>query len=160
MIRYEVGRSGQLLIITDEVLDHFRRHRQRRWYHREAGGQLFARVERAEIKILEATGPRRTDKRGRRVYIPDRAAEQAEICERHARGMHFVGDWHTHPERTTRPSASDALNLAESVVKSVHNLNGFVLVVVGWAEPPSGLHVSVHDGLDAYELQPLDSYST
>jgi integrative and conjugative element protein (TIGR02256 family) len=146
MLEYPIGRSGQVLVLAEEVVRKLRRYRQRRWYQREAGGQLFARLSLSRIVIEEATGPRRTDRRTRTSYVPDRAAEQREIDGRHAEGLHFVGDWHTHPEGLPRLSGLDVASISESVRKSRHALNGFVLVIVGQAEPPSGLLVSVHDG--------------
>jgi integrative and conjugative element protein (TIGR02256 family) len=145
MLEYPIGSSGQVLVLPEEVVRKFRRYRQKRWYQREAGGQLFARLSLSRIVIEEATGPRRTDRRTRTSYVPDRAAEQREIDGRHAEGLHFVGDWHTHPEELPRPSGLDVASISESVRKSSHALNGFLLVIVGQAEPPKGLLVSVHD---------------
>src|SRR5687768_13492126 len=138
MLEYAIGSSGQVLVLSGEVVRKFRRYRQKRWYQREAGGQLFARLSPSRIVIEEATGPRRTDRRTRTSYVPDRAAEQREIDGRHREGLHFVGDWHTHPEELPRPSGLDVASISESVRKSSHALNGFLLVIVGQAEPPSG----------------------
>lgn len=146
MLEYPIGRSGQVLVLPEEIVRKFRRYRQKRWYHREAGGQLFARLSLSRVVIEEATGPRRTDRRARTSYVPDRAAEQREINSRHADRLHYVGDWHTHPEMLPGPSGLDIVSISESVRKSTHALNGFLLVIVGQAEPPSGLLVSVHDG--------------
>lgn len=152
MIEYPIGTSEQSLVLTDPVVDHFRRHRQLRWYQREAGGQLFARFKDNSVFVEDATGPRRTDRRARTSYVPDRRAEQVEIFERHPRGLHYVGDWHTHPEPHPSPSRSDTWSIAECVAKSRHQLHGFVLVIVGQTEFPAGLHVSVHDGNSSYAL--------
>jgi integrative and conjugative element protein (TIGR02256 family) len=152
VIEYRVGRSSQVLIFNEGVIEHFRWYRQLRWYHREAGGQLFARFNDCYILIEEATGPRRTDRRTRTSYVPNRRAEQIEIFDRHRRGLHYVGDWHTHPEEFPRPSFLDDASIAECVKKSHHVLNGFVLVIVGQAEPPTGLHASLHDGTAAFTL--------
>jgi integrative and conjugative element protein (TIGR02256 family) len=157
MARYLIGTSGQQLLFTPKVLAHFRRHQQRRFFEREAGGQLFATIANNEITIVEATGPRRTDLRSRRSYIPDRNEEQREIIDRHRLGLHFVGDWHTHPEHSGSPSSTDLSSISEMVRKSRHNLNGFVLVVVGYNTLPGCMHVSVHDGSHEFELQLLDS---
>ena len=154
MIEYPVGSSGQVIIFESGAIDHFRRHRQRRRYQNEAGGQLFARFVDHRILIEEATGPRRTDRRTRTSYEPDRRAEQREIKERHSMGLHYVGDWHTHPEPVPRPSPLDAMSIGECVKKSRHLLNGFVLVVVGQAEPPAALHVIVYDGIVGFSLAP------
>ena len=145
MLEYPIGSSGQVVVLPEEIIRKFRRYRQRRWYQREAGGQLFARLSLSRIVIEEATGPRRTDRRTRMSYVPDRAAEQREIDSRHADGLHYVGDWHTHPEALPGPSGLDIASISESVRKSTHALNGFLLVIVGHAEPPGGLLVSVHD---------------
>lgn len=152
VIVYPVGKSGQRIIIADTVVEHLLRHRQRRCYQKEAGGQLFARLDRDRIHIVEATGPRRTDMRTRTVYQPDRRAEQTEIAERYTKGLHFVGDWHTHPDSQPLPSGRDLSSMAECFLKSAHNLNGFLLLIVGTVDLPAGLHASLHDGKGHYIL--------
>lgn len=154
MIAYPIGSSKQILVFSDAVIAHFRRYRQLRWWHREAGGQLFARFDGPQVLINQATGPRRTDLRTRWSYVPDRRAEQREIDELRKQELHFIGDWHSHPERRPSPSTPDNRSIAECVRKSTHNLNGFVLVVVGQLEFPDGLNVCVHDGVRSYELLP------
>jgi integrative and conjugative element protein (TIGR02256 family) len=85
-------------------------------------------------------------------YRPDRRAEQKEIRERHTRGLHYVGDWHTHPSPKPTPSSLDYLSMQDMVRASAHRLNGFVLIVVGTLSAPEGLHVSVNDGNRAFVL--------
>ena len=155
MLIYPLGCSHQLLILTERVLDHVQRHRQVRKTQREAGGQLFARFDGDRIIVEEATGPRRSDRRSRLTYAPDRSTEQAEILERFQRGLHYIGDWHTHPERLPTPSEVDTKSMAECVVQSTHTLHAFVLMVVGTAAPPAGLHVSLHDGTYMIVLQSM-----
>jgi len=135
---------GTVLIMPD-VLAHFEIHKQHKWISKEAGGQLFATFDDAKtVRIVEATGPRRSDKRSLFGYRPDRLAEKVEITERYARGLHFVGDWHTHYQKRPEPSSTDEWNMSELVRLSSHGLRGFVLVVVGQATFPEGLHVSFH----------------
>ncbi|WP_426615270.1 Mov34/MPN/PAD-1 family protein [Bradyrhizobium sp. McL0616] len=98
------------------------------------------------IEVVEATGPRRTDRRTRTSYAPDRPAEQREIDDRFGRDLHFLGDWHTHLERTPRPSCPDISSLDDTVRRSVHAMLAFVLVVVGQAPAPDGRHVSLFRG--------------
>ena len=152
MIVYPIGSSGQVIVLPDSVTEHLHRHRQIRRNQPEAGGQMFARVDGKRIVVVEATGPRPTDRRRRTTYEPDRKAEKAEIAERHARGLHFIGDWHTHPDERPQPSARDLESMAECVSKSAHCLNGFLLVIVGRTDPPAGLHASLHDGKSYYCL--------
>lgn len=157
MIEYPIGASGQVIVLSDDVLLHLLRHRQFGRRDAEAGGQLFARIEDNTIVVVEVTGPRGGDRRTRTSYVPNRAAERAEIADRHAAGMNFIGDWHTHPDREPLPSGRDLESMAECFNKSAHELNGFVLVIVGLADPPAGLHVSVHDGTNHYRLMPRSS---
>jgi integrative and conjugative element protein (TIGR02256 family) len=154
MISVEIGTSGQILHFTEEVLQHFARCRQTRFWHREAGGLLFARIVGDDITIEEATGPRRTDRRSRYSYQGDRRAEQREIDQRHARGLDYVGDWHTHPERWPKPSPDDDRAMISRVRESQHQLLGFVFAIVGTASFPNGLTVAIHDGFSRIDLWP------
>jgi integrative and conjugative element protein (TIGR02256 family) len=154
MIEYPVGMSGQRIVFTDEVLKHFRQHRQLRKKQPEAGGQLFARFDPPQVIVVEATGPRRTDKRTRTSYTPDRAAEQLEIRERFKRGLHYVGDWHTHPELNPRPSGLDSSSISDCCARSSHVLNGFLLVIVGTSEDVEGMCVQLFDAATAFPLIP------
>ncbi|HEY1927431.1 MAG TPA: Mov34/MPN/PAD-1 family protein [Caulobacteraceae bacterium] len=151
---YPIGASGSRILLTEQVLAHVAQHRQRRFWQAEAGGQLFARLDGRDVVVVEATGPRPGDRRGRSYYRPDKTAEQAEIDARHPEGLHFVGDWHTHPQAYPEPSGSDLASIADAVRRSRHDLNGFVLLIVGTLDPPEGLHVSVHDGVAGYRLSP------
>lgn len=152
-----LGESAETLTIADAVLKHIARYKQLHKGQTEAGGQLFGTVSGKRISILEATGPRRTDYRSRYSYIPDRKAEQREIDERFALGLHFLGDWHTHPELLPKPSAIDLRNMRECVNRSKRSVSGFLLLIVGTAPIPQGLHASLHNGnevlfLDVQEI--------
>ena len=145
-MRYPIGDTGQALVIPDHVMLHLEKHRQTRWYRREAGGQLFSRLEGNDVTIDRISGPRASDWRTRTSFRPNRAVERKEIRDQFREGFHFVGDWHTHPELRPEPSQTDLHSIAECVRRSVHDLNGFALVIVGLAPWPEGLHVSLHDG--------------
>jgi integrative and conjugative element protein (TIGR02256 family) len=155
LIRYPVGSLGKTIGFAESVVSHLMKHRQNRPWRHEAGGQLFARFSAGEILIEEVTGPRPTDSRGRTYYRPDRGAERKEILERFKRGLHYVGDWHTHPSEIPEPSETDIRNINECYKKSRHGLNGFILVLVGTVRAPRGMRVSVHDGSNDFELEPI-----
>jgi integrative and conjugative element protein (TIGR02256 family) len=157
MIAFPIAASNQRLVFSSGVLSHFAKHRQLRWWQREAGGQLFARFAMPDVIVEEATGPRRTDLRTRTTYRPNRRAEQREIISRHTRGLHYVGDWHTHPEPVPSPSRDDELSMRELVMRSKHALNGFILVIVGQEIFPAALCVSFvpRSGDAPLMLQPL-----
>lgn len=152
MLNFRLGDSGQSLIISDLALQHFSKRRQRKIWSREAGGQLFAEITGLDIVITTVTGPRKRDRRSRFSYHPDRRLEQAEIDRHFACGLHYVGDWHTHPEPYATPSCEDLRSMRECVRKSRHRLNSFVLIIVGTVDIPDCLHVSLHTGSDLLVL--------
>ena len=152
MICFDIGVSGQIAAFSEGVLDHFDRHRQTRFWQREAGGLLFARLALPLIEVCAVTGPRRTDRRTRYSYWPDEKAEHREIGEMFSRDLHFVGCWHTHPEDIAFPSHIDVRNISDCVRRSKHALNGFIMVIVGRESLPGSLFVSV---CDASHVHPL-----
>jgi integrative and conjugative element protein (TIGR02256 family) len=152
VIDYALGHSGQRLVFSDVVVARFERHRQTKWYHREAGGQLFARVRGDLILVDGATGPRWRDRRTRHTYEPHRPSEQREIDAHHRRDLHFVGDWHTHAEPTPQPSPTDLLSMSEAFRRSRHSLNAFLMVIVGTAALPDGMVVFACDAHHAHAL--------
>jgi hypothetical protein len=80
VIVFDLGVSGQRLILESPVIEHLEAHRQLTLHHREAGGQLFATFSEDSIVIKEATGPRQSDHRTRTSYRPDRRAEQQRLA--------------------------------------------------------------------------------
>jgi len=133
------------VVFAKEVLALFEQHRQLTSKDLEAGGQLFARLSNGEVVISKATGLRDGDKRGRYLFWPNRLQERNEIKNLHKEGFHFVGDWHTHPEPEPKPSNTDLINILDCYSKSKHGLRYFIMVIVGSAHFPDGLHVSVHN---------------
>ena len=59
-------------------------------------------------------------------------------------GLHYVGDWHTHPEANPSPSGTDLSSMRERVILSGHQLPGFVMCIVGKSELPGSLWLSLH----------------
>lgn len=154
MIAYPLGSSGQTLLFTDSVLAYFTRHRQLLSRSKEAGGQLFARFAGNTIWIERATGPRPSDQRGFTIFVPNRLAERREIKRLFKKGLHYVGDWHTHPEAQPHPSQIDIESVCDMFQKSRHELAHFVMVVVGSDPFVIGLYVAICDGNTLRSLSP------
>lgn len=149
---FDIGQSGQEIVIERKVLKTFAEHQQLRAGATEAGGQLFGTVAGTRINVSLATGPRAADVRTRYSFKPDRRAEQAEIDHSHEKGLLYFGDWHTHPEPVPTPSFQDLKSIREAFKKSTHHLNGFLLVIVGTDKLPSGLYVAIHNDQEAVPL--------
>lgn len=128
-----------LVDVSDEVLNTLNRHRQLERLSNEAGGQLFARFEAEKMKILRATEPTSKSRRGRTFFWPSRREEQREIESLYAQGLHYVGDWHSHPEPYPEPSADDIEKIQGIYAKSKHDLNCILMLIVGTSEDAEGL---------------------
>lgn len=153
-LAYSLPGDFGTLVIEPDVLALFAAHKQSKWLSREAGGQLFATFNDAKVtRIVEATGPRASDKRSLFGYRPNRLAEKLEIADRYAKGFHFIGDWHTHYQKLPEPSPIDEQSMRDLVRLSKHSLAGFVLIVVGQVTFPEGLHVSFHSPTTTVRLK-------
>jgi integrative and conjugative element protein (TIGR02256 family) len=158
-ITFDIGQSGQQLMIERQVMQTFEKHQQLEPGTPEAGGQLFGSLSGTRVRVRLATGPRPTDIRSRYSSKPNRAAEQAEIDYAHKKGLFYLGDWHTHPEPVPTPSAQDLQSIRETFKKSTHHLNGFLLVIAGTERLPSGLYVAIHNDEETVRLVARTDFS-
>jgi integrative and conjugative element protein (TIGR02256 family) len=142
-LRYGTASEGPSVLITDAALAIMFRLRQVKARDREAGGQLFAHFDDADVVIVEATPPTLLDRRSRYNFKPNRLLQRREIRKKHAAALHFVGDWHTHPETTATPSGDDLTSMQDCFRRSRHDLTAFILIVVGIAPPPEGWYVAL-----------------
>lgn len=131
--------------IEPSVVSHLMGNRQLGPKAPEVGGQLFAVFEKYLVRVVRATGPRCADKKARFWFLPDRRRENAEIKECFSQGLHYIGDWHTHPERCPTPSEIDLASMKACFEQSKHELKYFVLVIAGQASFPECFWVSLHD---------------
>jgi integrative and conjugative element protein (TIGR02256 family) len=84
-----------------------------------------------------------------------------QICERQRRfevkrqfdqGLHFVGEWHTHAEKDPTPSQVDLNSMRDAFVRSSHELNYFVMAIVGNRSEQLSLWISIHNAHEAHRL--------
>lgn len=142
-LRYTTTTGGPAIVLTEPAIEIMMQYRQLGSHHREAGGQLFARFVGVNTEIIEATKPKLLDRRSRYDFRPNRWLQQLEIRDRYKKGLHFVGDWHSHPENCPQPSKEDIDSMFECFTLSYHELRAFVMVVVGREPAPGGLYVAL-----------------
>lgn len=118
----------------------------------EAGGLLFAEIEIPRIRVVKATQPSLMDSRSRFGIHFSKKRRAAEIKRQFRKGLHFVGEWHTHPELNPSPSPLDISSMAELFSLSKHQLNYFIMVIVGNSEAELNLWVSLHDSCTYHRL--------
>jgi len=150
----QLAACSQTVRLELAVLDRLARYRQHRFWEREAGGQLFGRVNDEEVVVEHATGPYRGDSRSRFRYRSDPAAANLAIVEMAGRGYLYVGEWHTHPEPTPRASAEDLASFTTLNRRSKLRLAATLLVIQGTEHGVSGLTLYSYgsEGLSTWEL--------
>jgi integrative and conjugative element protein (TIGR02256 family) len=146
--------ASQTLVFTRDALAMMLQHRQLGSTEPESGGMLFAQIEPGWITVRVATPPHRHDHRLRHAYEPDLKQQQREIRRRFKEGLHFIGEWHTHPEARPQPSGTDLHSMARCFATSRHSLRAFVMVILGTAKWPDGLWVSLHRENSITRLHP------
>lgn len=138
--------SGAEYVISDACLATFAAHRQRSRLSKETGGQLFCQFNADHILLAHASETKGQSKRQRYGFWPDRAAEQADIQALFAQRLHYLGDWHTHPEQRPSPSPADREKMLAIFRESRHELQAMLMVIVGLADFPAGLFVGAANG--------------
>jgi len=143
MMTYELPGQKQRLIFTHRVLKHLFQQRQIKKTQSEAGGQLFAKITPQIVVVVAATGPHMRDLRKRFSFIPYKWRLKKEIHDSFSRGLHYVGDWHTHPQKKPKPSWLDLISMRECYIKSSHELDHFILVILGNSTGTKGIWVGL-----------------
>lgn len=146
--------AGHSVVISDECVRSLEARRQTGPNATEQGGQLFARVDSGCLEIVIATDVQGS--RRRFSFRPNRRSEQKQINDLFGDGLHYVGDWHTHPEDMPLPSALDVEKITDLFEKSNHQLEWLVLIIVGRAHFPDGIYVGFADQAGVSRALPAD----
>lgn len=136
--------SHQALVIEKEVLDVFASARQLARNDKETGGLLLALISKEEVRIIEATKAEKRASISRVLFKPSLSRKRKIVKEAFEAGKHFVGEWHTHPERNPTPSNLDINSMKDSFSRSCHELNRFLMVIVGNREDKLSLSITLH----------------
>src|SRR5690606_10229104 len=105
-------------------------------------GILFAESvgTSGHIEVCEASRPHPGDLAGWNWLELGHRRCLDEIGSRFERGLHFVGYWHTHPERRPRPSTRDVDAMRRNLEGM--SLEKLLAVIVGTSGDPADLCVA------------------
>lgn len=114
------------------VLDHMYQFAQRRFFAREAGGQLFSpNPDHCDVEVSHVTGPNSGDARSRHGVMWHIGQANMDRQMHFACGRHAIGLWHTHPEEHPTPSSQDE-KTTRQFLEGFHGvMTGFLLVIIG-----------------------------
>lgn len=141
---------GGAIHLAAPCIEMLEKHRQRTRFHREIGGQLFARFNLGVLIVECATCVKGA--RSRFSFHPNRIEEQREIDALFEKGLHYVGDWHTHPEGRPTPSTPDRTKMLEIFQQSKHQLPYMLIAIVGLESFPAGLFLGAVESGEIIEL--------
>ncbi len=147
--------QGLTYVFKNSCIDVLSSHRQRTFFAREIGGQLFARFEAGAIVVEVATVTSGRSRRTRFGFWPDREAERQDIERLFEDGLHYIGDWHSHPEPYPSPSRTDVCKMKEIFNQSEHQLQAMLMVIVGQTTFPKGLFVGAVTASAVESLHPV-----
>lgn len=101
--------AGGYLLIDDGVLTAISRYCQSSSKSLEAGGILLGYRRDPHIEVLMTTFPKGQDIRTRTYFERRDPSHQrfAKDAWEQDRCIHYLGEWHTHPEATPSPSSLD-----------------------------------------------------
>jgi proteasome lid subunit RPN8/RPN11 len=142
------------LRIEGSALKLLSRRAQRRWYQREAVGQLFTSdLTQPLIIVDEATvlKPTWSSWSGVGFDVIEAMRQRERLLKK---GLHCVGIWHTHPEPSCSPSPTDARLAADHAKAARPVLNGLVFAIVSNQPFPDGWYIGVHDGTKFHQAAP------
>ena len=146
-----------LLTINEKSIQVFYKHRQLQANSTEAGGLLFATIDFPNIEISVASQPFRKAFRSRtRFSIPVKQRKKM-IDKMFNKGLHFIGEWHTHPENSPTPSSLDLKSMEQLYIQSKHQLENFLMIIVGNDPEHLNLWASLHNGSSFQQLTPCNS---
>lgn len=155
-----IGYSSDVVEFTPKAIETLFDHKQLPVTLPEAGGQLFGRFLSGIIEITFVTTPDTSDKRTRYSFSRNRAIEQEEINQAFKKGLHYIGDWHTHPQSNPTPSPTDISNAKMLYCKSRSELKDFLMVIVGTKAVFDGIYVAVVNGNRVQQLRAIRNNNT
>lgn len=141
--------NGTFLRINNEVLETFYEHRQTAISLPESGGILLGKAFDEYTLIEKATTPGKEDKRG--LFFFHRQKKRAQLLVNksftESQGKQiYIGEWHTHREKTPHPSLIDKLEIKRAFKKSRLNLDFIICIIVGNDDILKNIWVGCYDG--------------
>jgi integrative and conjugative element protein (TIGR02256 family) len=128
--------DGGKLELSFPALSRMLKFRQDRCWKREAGGVLMGRYIRESLDVVidDVTVPMRGDCRGRFNFFRDGARHQRAINRawQESEGTtHYLGEWHTHPEKIPTPSPTDQTNWSQHLQRDIFSGDTLLFIIVG-----------------------------
>jgi len=158
------ARDGQRLKIDSAAAGKLAAFRQLGSGATEAGGVLIGRwiAGREDVVVDEVTGPMRGDKRSRCGFFRSHHEHQHAIdcAYKISHGTAgYLGEWHTHPERSPQPSSIDTKDWLRRLREDAVDVKFVYFAIVGTAETRVWRGSRVNKTLELMERDVLNENS-
>lgn len=131
-------RNKGFIKLSDVVLSIMNSYRQVNNMQLEAGGVLLGRliVSSKNIVVDSVTIPMKGDVRNRHSFIRSEGHQitVAREWKESSQTTHYLGEWHTHPERYPSPSPKDIKSWKEKLRAGIFSSRYLYFVIVGIEE--------------------------
>ncbi len=131
---FRIRPAGEL-VLCQSAYASMLQYRQKRARLTEAGGVLLGYIEEGERRIIidSVSTPQPHDRRSRRQFY--RSSDHQNIAVsawRHSEGYcHYLGLWHTHPERTPSPSDCDKADWRTATLQGQYAASSLFFMILG-----------------------------
>lgn len=127
---------GGCLKISEDVLKRTQSYQQLRESDLEAGGMLIGHhpIGTTDIILDRITEPQPGDRRTRNRFYRSQDAHQRLLDEEWERSNYtrnYVGEWHTHPQKSPQPSWLDRMSWLRAMRGTDFCGSGLVFIIVG-----------------------------
>lgn len=151
--RYRLREHPSEITISTVAQQTFSRYQQHGGSGLEAGGQLFAQIDGCSTHIVLATDPSPKDKRWWNLFVRHQPSERQDIAIYYQHGLHYVGDWHTHPEPIPHYSGTDITSARKCFIASTHQLRYLLMLIVGYGPLPGSCRIWAINRSEEIELR-------
>ncbi|EOG1939485.1 Mov34/MPN/PAD-1 family protein [Vibrio fluvialis] len=154
MCNFEDKETGIIIRIEEQALDILLANRQTKSGF-ESGGLLFSPLTSENIVyITHVSTPSELDLRRQLFFKHDKSTAQKTISHFFKKGLHYIGDWHSHPQDKPQPSPQDIQSMKDIFLKSKHSLNFMLHIIVGIDEDCNKFYVCLTNGTKIHQCSP------
>lgn len=147
----EIKRDKYTIKISENVLSILEKYNQKNGKN-ESGGILLGSIEEdGIIYISKLSLPNPFDKSSRYSFDRDKKIAQilVEFEFHNSDGTCiYLGEWHTHPEKTPSPSHIDIKMITQQYTENKINVTFLIMIIKG----TESLYIGVYDGINLIQI--------
>jgi integrative and conjugative element protein (TIGR02256 family) len=129
--------EGMEIVFSNNILNKMLSFRQSSGNLPESGGIITGLIYNHAICAIDCSIPTSYDKQNRFNFIRSKEGAQCFLDEKFltSRGREiYLGEWHTHPENSPKPSTTDLSSFKKTIKNNLLNSHIFIMVIIGLCE--------------------------